>query len=136
MGEFLVENAALAALTAVSGGAAAWFWVRPGSGDAIDPHSAVQALNTSHALIVDVRPRADFDKGHILKSQSILLADVDKKIDSLKKYRDRVVIVACQHGTQAPAAAKKFKDNDFKKVFTIKGGIRAWQDASLPLHRK
>ena len=53
--------------------------------------------------------------------------------ESLKKYRDKPVIVCCESGMRSGAAARVLKAQGFAKVVNLRGGLAAWRTENLPL---
>jgi rhodanese-related sulfurtransferase len=45
------------------------------------------------------------------------------------------VIVSCRAGNRAGSAGAVLRKNGFQEVFTLKGGILGWQQASKPLEK-
>ena len=99
----------------------------------VTPLQAVMLINQEDAVVVDVREPSEWAKGHIVNARLISLGDLDKRLEELAEYRDRPVIVTCQSGTRSPAACKKLLGAGFTKVYMLKGGMTAWEDASLPV---
>ena len=133
---FLIEeNLGLTLMAILSGSFALYYWIRPAASNLVDPLSAIQMLNSTQGLYLDVRTKDEYEKGHIVNSRNIPLAELETKIDSLRKYKDKPVIVLCERGQQSNATSKKLKTNDFEKVFILKGGLHAWRAANLPLKR-
>ncbi|MBC7984793.1 MAG: rhodanese-like domain-containing protein [Candidatus Obscuribacterales bacterium] len=124
----LVSLAALLAIAAV----VIEFRHRGRGGTAVSPNEAVQLMNSGAALI-DVRNAEQFSAGHIIDARNIAQADLAGQTDSLKKYRDKPVIVYCETGTSAGAAASALKAAGFTKVLNLRGGLAAWKQDNLPL---
>jgi rhodanese-related sulfurtransferase len=103
---------------------------------AIDPQQATTLINHEEALVVDVRPMADFSGGHIINAINIPVNGLKNQLNRLEKHRSKPIIVACRSGTQSGAACKQLRKEGFEKVFNLKGGILAWQGANLPISRK
>lgn len=102
----------------------------------INPHQATAKINQEEAVVVDVRPMTDFSTGHIINSINIPMNGLKNQINRLEKYRNKPIIVACRSGAQSSSACKQLHKEGFEKVFNLKGGILAWQDANLPVSRK
>jgi rhodanese-related sulfurtransferase len=90
-------------------------------------------MNREDALLVDISPAGDFEKGHIAGAKSVQLSQFDPESKLLAKLRDLPVVVTCRSGTTAGDAAKRLVKAGFKKVYLLEGGNAAWQQASLPL---
>ena len=85
---------------------------------------------------MDVRPSADFAKGHIINAVNIPMNGFKKQINRLQKYQDRPIVVACRSGAQSAQACRELRRQGFGKVFNLRGGILAWENANLPVTRK
>ncbi len=97
----------------------------------LNPADVVIKVNDKNAQLVDVRTPSEFSKGTLAGSVNIPAADLIAKLDSLDK--NRPVILVCQKGRRAQQALKQFKGKGFSEVYTLDGGIVAWQAAKLPL---
>src|SRR5258708_33744137 len=59
---------------------------------------AVQLLNRKDAVMIDVRETAEFNTGHAPNAKNIPLAQLDKRIAELEKFKNRPAGVVCQTG--------------------------------------
>ncbi|HXG29391.1 MAG TPA: rhodanese-like domain-containing protein [Nevskiales bacterium] len=100
------------------------------------PLEAVRLINDKNALVLDVRSPADFKKGHILNALNIPAARIEERAGEIAKFKDRPVICYCALGTVAPAVCAKLRQQGFATVYSLKGGLNAWQGASLPVTTK
>jgi rhodanese-related sulfurtransferase len=101
-------------------------------GQAVGPMDAVRLMNQG-ALLVDVRSREEFEGGHVLDARHLPQEEVAGAGESLKKYRDKPVIVCCESGMRSGAAARVLKAQGFAKVVNLRGGLAAWRGDNLPL---
>ena len=101
-------------------------------GQAVGPMDAVPLMNQG-ALLVDVRSREEFEGGHVLDARHLPQEEVAGAAESLKKYRDKPVIVCCESGMRSGAAARVLKAQGFAKVVNLRGGLAAWRTENLPL---
>lgn len=97
-----------------------------GTGDAV-------LLANQGALLLDVRTDEQFAEGHIIDARHIKGSDLESSVDSLKKYREKPIIVYCESGATSAAAARVLKAEGFAKVANLKGGLQAWRQDNLPL---
>ena len=67
----------------------------------ITPEQTVQWMNHQQAVVIDIRLQAAFVQGHLLGSLHIEQAFLEKKIQSLEKYRQQPLIIVCQSGHTA-----------------------------------
>ncbi|MCB1762525.1 MAG: rhodanese-like domain-containing protein [Gammaproteobacteria bacterium] len=102
----------------------------------VHPNQAIMLINQEEAVVVDVRPMADFSTGHIINSINLPINGLKNQINRLEKYKSKPIIVACRSGAQSSSACKQLRKEGFEKVFNLRGGILAWQDANLPVSRK
>jgi rhodanese-related sulfurtransferase len=118
----------------VSGGMLIWPAVRRGtSGSAVSPHDATLMINRHDALVLDVRSAEEFGKGHVLNARNVPLAQLEGRAGELQKHKAKPVIV-CEDGVRSSAAAALRKIG-FEKVYTLSGGLAAWQQAGLPVEK-
>ncbi|MDP5039405.1 MAG: rhodanese-like domain-containing protein [Paraglaciecola sp.] len=99
----------------------------------ITTHEATLLINKQDAVVLDVRPVAEFKKGHILGSKQVkseLLTKGD--FTSLEKHKGTPIIVVCNMGMTAKRTASQMLKAGFENVTVLKGGISAWQGANLP----
>ncbi len=99
----------------------------------VTPLEAVMLINQEDAVVVDVREPHEWAKGHIAGTRLIPLGELEKRLGELEDLKHKPVVVACQSGTRSPAACKKLIQAGFEKVYLLKNGMRAWEDASLPV---
>ena len=135
--EFISKNIFLVMIAAVSGGMLLWPLLRKGAGGPwVNTLQATQLMNREDAVVVDVRPAADFAKGHILGARSIPLADLEKRAAELDKYKAKPVILHCGDGNRAGGGVALLRRNGFANVVNLAGGYAAWQQAGLPVEKK
>ncbi|MCB1857467.1 MAG: rhodanese-like domain-containing protein [Gammaproteobacteria bacterium] len=102
----------------------------------IMPQQATELINREDAVVVDVRPMSDFSSGHIINAINIPVNGLQGQLQRLDKYKNRPLIVACRSGAQSSGAARQLRKAGFERVFNLRGGILAWQNANLPVSRK
>ena len=113
--------------------AAAYEFSRARSGgQAVGPTDAVRLMNQG-ALLVDVRTQAEFDAGHIIDARHVPQEQAAQAGETLKRFKDKVVITCCESGMRSGAAARVFKEQGFTKVVNLRGGLQAWRAENLPL---
>ncbi len=134
--EFITKNIFLIVIAAVSGGMLLWPLLRKGSGGPwVTTLQATQLMNRDDALVVDLRPAAEFTKGHILGARNIPLVDLERRAGELDKHRAKPVIVHCGDGNRAGSGVALLRKNGFGNVVNLSGGYAAWQQAGLPVEK-
>jgi rhodanese-related sulfurtransferase len=98
------------------------------------PQDAIRLMNQG-ATVLDLRAQQAFDDGHINGARHFEAAQIVEAGDSLKRYRERPLILYCDRGTVAAAAVRTLTRQGFTKVFTLRGGLDAWRAEKLPLAR-
>lgn len=98
----------------------------------IAPGDAVRLVNGG-ALVLDVRDAGDYEAGHIIDARSIPAKEVAQRADSLKKFKEKPVVICCESGFASASAAKALRALGFSKVATLRGGLRSWRQENLPL---
>ena len=99
---------------------------------AIGTADAVRLANTG-ALVVDVRDSKDYEAGHIIEARHIPAAELGSRAESLKKFKEKPVIVYCDAGFTSAGAARQLRASGFNKVVTLSGGLNSWRQENLPL---
>ncbi len=107
-----------------------------GGKGAITPQQTTELINRKDAIVVDVRPIADFSKSHIINAINIPAGSLKNQLTQLEKHKGKPIIVACRSGAQSSVACKTLTSNGFEEVYNLKGGILAWESANLPVSRK
>lgn len=84
-------------------------------------------------VIIDVRTRAEFTRGHIPKALNL-------HGDALKQYLRSVpakstIAVVCQSGGRSPLACEALR-REFQGVVNVTGGTGAWINAGLPIEKE
>jgi rhodanese-related sulfurtransferase len=135
--KFVLNNIWLVLAAAVSGAILAWPLVnrRLSGVPEVGAMQAVQLLNRQDAVMIDVREPAEFSAGHAPNARNIPLAQLDKRIGELEKFKNRPAIIVCQAGSRAHSATALLKKAGFAEVFVLAGGINAWQQANMPVEK-
>lgn len=96
---------------------------------------AVQLINRRDAVVIDVRDSGDYAAGHIGNARHIPEAQLAERIKELEKVKRRPIIVSCRTGSRAAHARDVLHQHGFGEVFVLRGGIAAWQQATMPLEK-
>lgn len=86
-------------------------------------------------VILDVRPREEYEAGHIPGAVSIPLGELKKRIKELPKTKQIVAYCRGPLCALAPEAARYLKSKGYK-VKRLAEGAPDWETAGLPLSRK
>jgi rhodanese-related sulfurtransferase len=95
----------------------------------LTPAAAVQLMNQEDVVVLDVREPSETVGGKIAKAIQIPVGAVAKRVGELEKFKDKTLLVYCKSGARAGIACKELSKNGFDKVYSLNGGLLAWQDA-------
>ena len=105
-------------------------------GGGVDAATAVHLINREDAWVLDVRDVAAFKQGHIIEARNIPEARLDESLSSLEPHKDRPVIVCCEEGNRAASVVERLARAGFVRPLLLRGGLRAWREAELPLEKR
>jgi rhodanese-related sulfurtransferase len=96
----------------------------------------------SDILLVDITEPGEYNTVHIRNSinvpRGILEAscewNYEDTVPELASARDREVVIICRSGNRSALAAYTMQQLGFKKVTSLKTGLRGWFDYELPLY--
>ena len=130
--EFLANHWVLSGLW-LAAAAALLAYLNSKTGTSLSPNQTVALVNREDGVVLDVRDRKDYEKGHIVDAINIPLAKLSERIVELEKHKDKPVIVVCQHGQTAGEAVKLLQAGGFAKANKMAGGLGEWQAQNLPV---
>jgi len=91
----------------------------------ISPEEARKLLGQyPDIVLIDVRQPDEYEKGHIPGALLIPLPELPDKLSELRS--DKTIVTYCRLGRRSLAAAQLIADELSTEVFTIDGGIMAW----------
>lgn len=102
-------------------------------GNSVTAQQLVDMVNRQNALVLDIRDKKDFQSGHIVDAVNIPYSALESRLDELKKFRDRPIVVTCRMGTNAGAAGTLLRKRGFEQVSRLRGGIIEWRNQNLPV---
>lgn len=96
--------------------------------EGLDPLDVVAALD-GEAVLVDVRSREQRARGGHIQG------DVSVPDDALEQVtgHDRRIVLYCQTGERACAAAHRLASQGFTRVAYLQGGLAAWESSGLEM---
>lgn len=74
--------------------------------------------------LVDVRQPGEYERGHLPGAQLIPVKTLDERLVELDP--DKLTITYCAAGVRSRAAASVLNSAGFKEVYSMSGGINAW----------
>lgn len=101
----------------------------------VSPLEVPKLTSRDSAVVVDVCENKEYKLGHIPKSINIPLSRLSQDIEQLKKYREKPIILSCRSGNRSIKAAVILRRNGFETVYSLGGGLLAWEKENLPVER-
>jgi rhodanese-related sulfurtransferase len=99
----------------------------------VQPAELTSMINRDGATVIDVRDSNAYLKGHIIGSINIPHTQIDASLDKIKQYQDKPIVLVCALGQTSPQEGAKLKKKMTGDISFLSGGIKAWQQAGLPL---
>jgi rhodanese-related sulfurtransferase len=130
--KFILDHIFVVAIAVVSGLGLLWPALRP-AGRRATPLQVTQLMNRGKTTVIDVRNADEFAGGHLRDAKNIPLADLGNRIGELEKSKNRTVVVVCQSGARSEKAVRQLAAAGFADVWSLDGGVAAWQAAGLPV---
>ncbi len=101
----------------------------------VNAWNAVQLINHESAIVVDVGEPHEFKTGHIPRAINIPLAGLGGRVKELEKHKDKPIVLTCKTGNRSGRAAGILRKHGFEKVYTLAGGLMAWEKDNLPVEK-
>jgi rhodanese-related sulfurtransferase len=102
------------------------------SGVPVSNHQLTSLVNSDKAIIVDIRPSAEFKAGHLVGAINIPYERINADLATLEKYKTKTIIIVDKMGQYAGTAGRQLAKEGFD-VRRLSGGISEWQTQNLPL---
>lgn len=96
---------------------------------------ATRLINSENAILLDIREPKEFTGARLPNAMHIPLSQLKDRGVELAKFVSRPVIVYCDRGLRGGAATSALAKLGFTRVQSLRGGLRAWKDAGLPMQK-
>ena len=97
----------------------------------IDVELAFQ-MQAQGDLIIDVREQHEWESGHATGATHHPKSQITTLKDTFKN-NNQTLILMCQRGVRSKTVADYLADLGYQKLYSVKGGLTAWEDAKLPV---
>lgn len=132
--DFVRNNLLLFVVAFVSGAMLLWpLFRRTAGGPWVNTAEATHLINREDAMVLDVRDPGEYGAGHILGAKNVPLSRLNDA--EVTKRKDRPMIVYDEGGERSGKAIAALKKQGFTRVVNLTGGLRAWQQAGLPVEK-
>lgn len=94
-----------------------------------DAHEMVEQRR---AVVIDVRSREAFNKGHVPNAIAVPVDEMKDRIQSLPIAKTDDIVIYCNDGVSTgPRATAILNEQGFAKAVNVKGGIEGWKAAGF-----
>lgn len=83
--------------------------------------------------LVDVRTPEEFNGGFIANAMNMDWNGPDFKMQAANLKKDQPVMVYCLSGGRSASAVSWLRENGFKQVIELQGGVRNWSNSGMAL---
>ncbi|MDD5276103.1 MAG: rhodanese-like domain-containing protein [Methylovulum sp.] len=101
--------------------------------ESLSPAQADSLYTNSKVLIIDVRENDEWNNQHIPNAIHIPLGQLTKRLPELEPYKNSAIVTQCNTGKRSLQALKLLKSAGFTQVYSMEGGLVAWQKTGLPV---
>ena len=96
---------------------------------------ALRKADTNSTVVLDVRTKEEYRKGHIPGSVLIDFNADDFEQQVAKLDKSKTYLVHCASGGRSARACKKMDQLGFQKLYNLEGGMGAWEKAGKPVKK-
>jgi phage shock protein E len=98
----------------------------------ISPQDTAAKLESSEAVVVDVRDKDEWDEGHIPGAIHLSRGTIELDIEEKVPDPNAMIICHCGGGGRGALASESLQKMGYKNVRNMAGGLKAWKAAGLP----
>lgn len=86
-------------------------------------------------VIIDVRSKHEYKQAHIPGAIHLPFWQMPFRYKSLDEFREKLIVVYCEHGPRAVIAQNVLKSKGFCKVDCLDGHMSAWRSSGNRVER-
>ena len=98
----------------------------------VEPQEAVKLIN-SDALVIDLRSKEAYARGHIVNAKSMPLDELAAHEEKLKDMASNAIVAVCDSGMTTTKVVNRLRKSGIENIYSMRGGMNAWIEASLPV---
>jgi len=86
-------------------------------------------------VVIDCREAEELEICKIAGARWIPLGEFPAKVESIREFAGRGVVISCHHGMRSLRAARFLRQQGIERAFSMAGGIDAWScviDPAVP----
>ena len=94
----------------------------------VSAEQAYKLINENKNLIIlDVRTNEEYQSGHIAGAKLIPVQVLAARLNELKEYQAKPMLVYCASGGRSPKAVNFLLANGFTEIYHLDRGISSWR---------
>lgn len=102
----------------------------------LTPKEYLEKLNaTNNKLIIDVRTKGEYKKGHIKGAQNISYLGSTFAEKAAELDNSKTVFVYCETAHRSPLAARILSNLGFKQIYDLQFGFENWRNLKMPMDK-
>lgn len=102
------------------------------SGQPVSTHELTNLINSKGAIVLDLRPTAEFKVGHLIDSINIPYERINAEMALIEKHKSATIVIVDKMGQHSGSVGKTLKKLGYD-VRRLSGGMSEWQAQNLPL---
>ena len=108
-------------------------WAETNTTSVQEVHQALISEGGFKGTLVDVRSREEFAEGHIPGAINIPHREIEAHLATLSPLEKEGLVLFCRSGKRANYAIDKLKEAGMTNLTHMKGDMKAWFEAELPV---
>jgi rhodanese-related sulfurtransferase len=96
----------------------------------LDKETFASRIKKGDAVVIDVRMPQEFEQGHIEGAINIDFFNPEFKYQLLELKKNKEYYLYCKNETRSKMTMTFMDNNDFRKVYVLKGGYEDWNKAT------
>ena len=100
-----------------------------------DEFDKLRKADTNSTVVLDVRTKEEYQKGHIPGSVMIDFTGENFEQQVAKLDKNKTYLVHCASGGRSARACKKLEQLGFQKLYNLEGGMNGWEKAGKPVEK-
>jgi rhodanese-related sulfurtransferase len=134
---FVQNNWLLITVFVLSGAMLVWPLIQrrfvPGTD--VGTHEATRLINSSNAVLLDVRETKEYEGGRLPNAIHIPLSQLASRGGELARHAGKPIVAYDMTGNRSRMANGPLGRLGFKQIYNLRGGYKAWKDAGLPVEK-